>query len=92
LTPWTVCKNKHTRDTQEKSTDTARAQKKLQASKTKLASKYPDIIQKDKKGKHALLSEVHYTSHSPARTRVLLQAENSAVPFNCINRKTNTIS
>jgi hypothetical protein len=28
-----------------------------QASKTKLASNYPDIILMDKKGKHALLSE-----------------------------------
>jgi len=30
---------------------------KAQASKIKLASNYPDIIQMDKKGKHALLSE-----------------------------------
>jgi hypothetical protein len=55
LTPWTVRKNKQTRE----DTDTARAQKscKAQASKTKLAFNYPDIKQMDKKGKHALLSE-----------------------------------
>jgi hypothetical protein len=44
-----------------------------------IASDYPDIIQMDKKRKHALLSESALHNHPPARTRVLLQAENSAV-------------
>jgi len=77
LTPWTVRKTYK----QENSTATARAQKSctVQASKTKLASKHlVDVIQMDKKGKHALLCKTAYTSHSPARTRVILQAENSA--------------
>jgi peptide subunit release factor RF-3 len=44
------------------STDTVRALESCtaQASKTKLASKYPDIIKMDKKGKHALLCKSAY--------------------------------
>jgi len=62
-----------------KSTDMARAQKSYnaQVSRTELASNYPDKIQMDRKGSMHSWAEVHYTCHSPARTKA--QAENHAV-------------